>query len=87
MRKKVIFRESHFLKLIESFLIHKEAGNQSRWTKSLRKQNTDLADIWTKADKSLLKFMLATRKQIVKNGGDVAAADALIKKTFPGYKI
>lgn len=87
MRKKLIVKESDFLKLLENFLLQKEVGNQSKWTKALRKKNPELADIWTKADKSLLKFMLATRKQVVKNGGDVAAVDALINKTFPEYKI
>lgn len=85
MKRRLLVREKDFIALVESYLLHKESGNESNWLRALRKKDPELADIWSKTENQLLKFLIATRDNIIQNGGSTIKIDSQIRKL--GYKI
>ena len=62
MRKKILVREAGFLNFIKSFFKAKSQGKEQNFIKTIRKYDSDLADVWAKWNDSEDAHMLTLKK-------------------------
>jgi hypothetical protein len=80
MSRRILVKEAGLMNFFKSFFKAKSVGNESEWIQQLRKVDSDLADIWSKYDKTLDTGARAQKASLEKLGLDTSHIDDFMKK-------
>jgi hypothetical protein len=75
-----LLKEGILDRFFSLFLKAKSQNKESQWLSKLRKQDPELADIWSDWDNHTNDALRQSRDSLKAMGGDTSKLDALIKK-------
>jgi hypothetical protein len=80
MKRKLLVKESSFIKLLQSFFLAKAKGQEKEWIGRVVDKDPDVAQAVDQLDKMMTKNAIRLRDKLKAKGLDTKEMDDLIQK-------